>query len=265
MKNERSLFSSINDYFDKIYVITLEGCEDRQQSIQTHFTGLNYTFWPGTDKRKLDPKVQENLDLYNDQLHKNTKRTTRSMSLGEYACACSHRSIYEDALANNYQRVLIFEDDAIPLLNRITAFEAEMASLPEDWDVVLFDYYDHQAPSFKTFVKQWVYRVYHKLHIANWHKVSSKLINHLVMRDYNTHFYHPGKLSGAHAYAISLKAAKHYTAYQKPVILQADRIFYYYSEHEILKEFALKDPMFGRGVVSEISTIGVHNPENKAF
>lgn len=265
MKNEGSLFAGLNDYFDKIYVITLEGCDDRQQSIQTHFAGLNYVFWPGTDKRKLDSNILTDQASYDDYKHKRTKRTTRSMSLGEYACACSHRSIYQDAVTNGYARVLIFEDDAIPRLDRIVDFEAKMATLPDDWDLVLFDYYDHQVPSFKTSIKKAVYMLYQKLHIANWHKVSPKLVSYLGMREYNQDFYHPGKLSGAHAYAVSNKAANHYLEYQSPVILQADRIFYYYSEYCELKEFAMKVPMFARGEVSEISTIGVHNPENKAF
>jgi glycosyl transferase family 25 len=265
MNAPSSVFAALNQYFDKIYVITLEGCDDRQDSIKSHFSGLNYSFWPGTDKRKLPSNVQNDPSLYDDAMHKNTKRTSRSMSLGEYACACSHRSIYEDVVANNYERVLIFEDDAIPLLGRLSEFSVEMATLPSDWDVVLFDYYDHQLPSFKTSLKQSIYRLYQALHIANWHKVSPTLLSHLPMREFNEYFYLPGKLSGAHAYAVSNKAAKAYVEYQTPVILQADRIFYYYSQYKTLKEFALKDAMFGRGEVSEISTIGVHNPEKKAF
>lgn len=265
MNSKQAPFDTLNQYFDKIYVITLDGCEDRQQSIESHFAGLKYVFWPGTDKRKLKPDVLDNTGLYDDDKHKNTKRTTRSLSLGEYACACSHRSIYEDVLANDYQRVLVFEDDAIPLLARLTDFNDEMSSLPSDWDIVLFDYYDHQAPSFKTSLKQSIYKLYHKLGIANWHKVSAKLIRYLAMREFNQHFYVPGKLSGAHAYAVSHKAAQHYVDYQTPVILQADRIFYYYSQYDRLQQFALKRPMFDRGTVSEISTIGVHNPENKLF
>jgi len=255
MKSKEEQFAEINDYFDAIYVITLDGYTERQQSIIEHFEGLKYTFWAGTDKRKLPENTMHNKALYDDVAHKLTKRTSRSMSLGEYCCAMSHVNIYKDMIEKKYKRVLIFEDDAVPVTTEIPFFSEQMSSLPNDWDLVLFDYYDHYLPTIQTTVKQFIYHLYHSLHIANWHLVPRKLIDRIVMKEFNQHFFIPGKVSGSHSYAISEKAAKHYIEYQTPVKLQADRIFYYYQQYEVLNEFASKKPIFTTGEVAKVTTI----------
>jgi glycosyl transferase family 25 len=77
----------------------------------------------------------------------------------------------------------------------------------------------------------------------------------MLMRTYNKDFYLAGRLSGAHAYAISLNAATYYLDYQQPVKLQADRIFYYCEGLDDKSIFACKKPMFLRGELSKVSSI----------
>lgn len=254
-----AVFADLNQYFDKIYVITLEGYEARQASIKEHFDGLNYEFWPGTDKRDFSDEVLKDTTLYNDKVHRITKRTSRSMTLGEYCCSVSHRRIFEDMLEHGHERALIFEDDAIPVLSALPDFKTTMASLDQGWDLILFDYYDHYLEGFGSSVKKALYKLYHHLHIANWQHVPKHLINNITMREYNEHFYKVGKCSGAHSYAVSAKAAKHYIDMQTPVILQADRIFYYDNEPDKLKKFASKTSFFDRGDVSLVSSIQTRN------
>ena len=249
------VFTPLNDYFDGIFVITLDGYEARQNSIKQNMQGLNFEFWFGTDKRELDDSVLLDNSQYDNESHQNIKRTHRSMSLSEYACACSHRGIYQHMLDNNLQRVLIFEDDAVPDLQELNHFAQRIATLPEDWKVVLFDYYGSHYENTKGLLRRQIYKIYHYLRISNWHTVSLPLIDKMLMRPYNTHFYLAGRLSGAHAYSISLDAAKYYCDYQQPVKLQADRIFYYAQGLDGNSVFACKKPMFLRGELSEVSSI----------
>jgi len=252
-----SIFAPLNDYFDGVFVITLDGYEARQNSIKQNMQGLNFEFWLGTDKRELDASILQDNSHYDDGSHQQIKRTHRSMSLSEYACACSHRSIYQHMLDKNLQRVLIFEDDAVPDLQQLNYFAQRIATLPDDWKVVLFDYYGSHYEDAKGLFKRQMYRFYHHLKISNWHKVSLSLIDKMLMRTYNKHFYLAGRLSGAHAYALSLDAAKYYLDYQQPVKLQADRVFYYAEGLDDERIFACKKPMFLRGELSEISSIQI--------
>jgi|GEM_PF-626718 len=250
-------FAHINRYFDKIYVINLSRAEQRRDSIAKHFEGLNYVFWVATDRLQLDQSVLQDAQKYDDLAHKRIKRTHRSMTLGEYACAHSHLSIYADAVKHNFQRILIFEDDAVPVLDRLSNFDKQLSSLPDDWDCVLFDYYDAHFSSALTALKQAMYKVFHFLNISNWQNVPLDLINNMSMRHYNDDFYIPGRFSGSHAYALSLKAARAFAEYQTPIKLQADRIFYYYLQNTDLKQFAAKRPMFTRGELAQTSFIGL--------
>ncbi|MGQ8364177.1 glycosyltransferase family 25 protein [Glaciecola sp. 1036] len=249
------MFEAFNQYFDKIYIVTLEGYEDRHKSIEKYMAGLDYTLWWGTDKRKLPQDILQDTAFYDDAAHRHTKRTTRSMNLGELGCADSHRRIYQDAVENQYRRVAIFEDDAVPNPKVLANFAQQMATLPQDWDTVIFDYYDAHFEDFKGKLKQATYKMFHKLHIANWHKVPVELIDQMLMRDFNQYFYLSGRFSGSHAYAVSLNAAKKYLAYQTPIKLQADRIFYYHKSSFPLHNFACKEPMFLQGEVAQQSTI----------
>ncbi|MFC3123085.1 glycosyltransferase family 25 protein [Agaribacter flavus] len=252
---QASFFSPLNTYFDAIFVITMEQAEARQNSIKKHMEGLNYAFWPATDKNKLDPSILSDTRYYDDEKHRNIKRTHRSMTLAEYACASSHRSIYEHMLAKNLSRVLIFEDDAIPNVDVLKHFTERMSTLSTNWDVVLFDYYDCHYESVTSYLKQGLYKLYHKLGISNWQKVPLSLINNMLMQDYNTDFYRAGRLSGSHAYCLTLNAAKHYANFQSPVVLQPDRVFYYYQAEHPLNVFACKQAMFLRGEESNTSQI----------
>ena len=250
-----NVFAPLNDFFDAIFVITLEGYEMRQQSIRENMNGLNFEFWFGTDKRKLDEAVLLDNTQYDDESHQKIKRTHRSMSLSEYACACSHRSIYKHMVDNNLKRVLIFEDDAIPNEDELKNFSTHIETLPDDWKVLLFDYYGAKYEDTKGRLKRQMYKLCHYLNISNWQNVSLSMINRMLMRPYNNHFYLAGRLSGAHAYSVTQDAAKYYLDYQHPIKLQADRLFYYCEGLDNEKIFACKKPMFLRGELSKVSSI----------
>ncbi len=257
MQDVKHGFEFINNYFDKIYVISLKGSTSRHESIKHHLNELNYEIFWGTDKRDLPQTITQDTSFYDDTAHRQIKRTKRSMILAECACADSHRRIYKDVIDNDYNRVLIFEDDAIPVLSTIGNVERALNTLPENWDLILFDYYDHYLPSAGNNTKRWIYSILHHLKIGGWDQIPPALIALRNMREYNQYFWRPGKLSGAHAYAVSNNGAKHYLNYQTPIKLQADRIFYFYHAIQALNDFALKIPIFARGEESKTSTIDV--------
>ncbi len=90
----------INSYFDKIYLLNLFKRKDRLVSSKDRLDKLNikYEVFNGTDGSVLN-KVLQNL---------NNPNFTNPSYLG---CAISHLSIYQDAILNKYDRILILEDD----------------------------------------------------------------------------------------------------------------------------------------------------------
>lgn len=257
MNDTEKAFDFINHYFDKIYILSLKDSVSRHESLKEHMSYVDYEIFWGTDKKELPAQIINDKSFYDDNAHRNTKRTKRSMILGECACADSHRRIYQDIIDNGYQRALIFEDDVVPVLNELRELEHRFTTLPSDWDLILLDYYDHYLPSKTNIFKSNVYSMLHKLNIGGWGQIPLPLIKQRNMREYNEYFWRPGKLSGTHAYAVSSNAAKRYIAYQTPIKLQADRVFYFYHAEHALNDFALKAPAFARGEVANISTIDV--------
>ena len=90
----------INSYFDKIYLLNLFKRKDRLVSSKDRLDKLNikYEVFNGTDGTVLN-KILQNL---------NNPNFTNPSYLG---CAISHLSIYQDAILNKYDRILILEDD----------------------------------------------------------------------------------------------------------------------------------------------------------
>lgn len=264
LQNSSDCFTALNQYFDQIYVLTLPHCSDRQKNVEKVLAGLDWQFFWGTDKKQLNLDSEEGNKLYDDMLHRQTKRTHRSMNIGEVACALSHKRIYQDVLEKGYQRVLIMEDDVLPEIEKLAHFGQVAKQLPQDWELLMLGYYGEKRPSLKSKVQQNLYKFFHFLHLFNWHKVSKSWIEDIQLQDYSDDLFTIGKVLGAHAYAISNTSAEKFVRYQTPVRIQADRIFNYYKAEYGLKAFAVKDTMFTLSELSKISSIQTYSNVTQA-
>lgn len=252
---ELNPFSSLNDYFDNIYVLTLQGATERQKNVEKVLSGLDWQFFWGTDKNNLNmPELLEQ-GIYDDQLHCSTKRTHRSMNIGEIACSLSHKRIYQDMLEKGYQRALIMEDDVLPEFDRLHEFSRIIDQLPDDWEVLMLGYYGEKRPALASNIQRVVYLLCHTLKLFNWHKVSKNWINKMCLSDYSEDLYSIGKVLGTHSYAVNASAAEKFTKYQTPVCMQADRVFTYYGADNALNGFAPKRTLFTLSELSKVSSI----------
>ena len=109
----------INDTFDHIYCLNLKRRPDRWNDVKFQFKlhGINAERFGAIDGKTLRRPVDVTTD----------KRAS------EVACNLSHISILKHALENNYNEILVFEDDAVlhPDFNR--EFEKYYKQLPKDW------------------------------------------------------------------------------------------------------------------------------------
>jgi glycosyl transferase family 25 len=238
------VFQPLNQYFDKIHVLSLPHATARHANIVRVLDGLNWSYFWGADKKDYSATQVIEQHIYDDVAHKHTKRTSRSMNLGEVACALSHRNIYQNMLDEGHKRILILEDDVLPQPEQLQYFDRVICQLPEDWELLMLGYYGHKPPTLPYRLQRQIYLGFHYLRVANWHKVSRSWIDNICMQPYSADIHHMGKVLGTHAYAVSASAAEKFVAYQTPVHLQADRIFNYYAAQHSLNAFALKNTFF---------------------
>jgi GR25 family glycosyltransferase involved in LPS biosynthesis len=108
---------SINVYFDKVYCINLTKRLDRLTSATQEFQKNNIIFerYPAIDGNQLQPN--------------------NYMKLGEFGCLLSHVSVLRNAKENEYEKILITEDDIEFSENFTDRFFEYIKDLPDDWDM----------------------------------------------------------------------------------------------------------------------------------
>ena len=105
---------NINIYFDKIYCLNLDRRQDRWKKASEQFNrfNINVERWSAIDGDSLDNKL---LDYYNPDGLKGEEASILGIPENKNAIGCllSHLEIIKNAKENNYNRILIFEDDVI--------------------------------------------------------------------------------------------------------------------------------------------------------
>ncbi len=117
---------------DKTYLINLPHRIDRLRIAKLQFNkaGINgYKIFPAIDARKLN---------INGVIEKNQ---------GLIGCFLSHYFILQEAILNNYKRIVVFEDDIILVDNFKDKFEEGMKQITEKWQLLYLGYYERTGQS----------------------------------------------------------------------------------------------------------------------
>ena len=110
--------STINRYFDKVFCINLDRRPDKWAESTEEFKkiGLEVERVSGVDGQTLKPLGK--------------------ITAGEMGCSLSHINILKSMVENNWQRILVLEDDAVFIPNVQEYFEANLAAIPTEWDML---------------------------------------------------------------------------------------------------------------------------------
>ncbi len=231
----KQMFEALNNFFDKIYVITLERATDRHLLVKQQLEGLNYTFLYGTDKNDLQYERLVQNKLYDPVLAQKHHLVGKEMRVSEIACSMSHRAVYEDVVKNKYQKVLILEDDVIVDKENIALFETVARELPVNWGLWYLGFAKHERPPGIAVLKK---LFYHLLYATGIKKTfNHTVINNLYPKPFSKHLQHAGFHDCAHAYAITGTTAGIFLKMQQPVSYVADHLLAYAASGRLVDAF----------------------------
>ena len=247
----------MHQYFDRILVVSVPRFAERHVKLKTNLEGLPFDFFWGADKLELNYDEAKTNGTYDEQHAKKLQRQHKALNPGEVACSLSHRMVYAEIVKNNWKKVLILEDDVLPIAENLAKLPAALDELPDNWELVYLGYLKHEkvTPSLKA--KQFFYKILSALGLMAW---SYKMVTNLLPKPFSRHLKKAGFHDCTHAYAVTLAGAKKLLAAQTPVVYRADDLLSATIMKGELKAFVTEPKFFDQeifhnaAILSEIKT-----------
>jgi len=200
-------------------IVSVPRFTDRHEGVKNNLEGLLFDFFWGADKLELDYDAVKANGTYDEQRAKKQQRQGKALNLGEIACSLSHRMVYEAMVKNNWKKVLIFEDDVLPIAENLEELPAALDELPDTWELVYLGYLKHEKVTTALKTKQFFYKILSAFGLMAW---TYKMVTNLLPKPFSAHLKKAGFHDCTHAYAITLQAAAKLLSAQTPVVYRAD-------------------------------------------
>jgi glycosyl transferase family 25 len=233
-------YAPLNAFFDRALVVTLHRATERHERLPERLRGLRYELFWGTDKADLDLATLQAEGTYDDARARRATRYRKPMTLGQIGCSLSHRRIYELAIRNGWERVLVFEDDVAPRTGDLAMLGAALSELPPGWDLVYLGYERGERARLRDRVKQAAYLGLATVGLHHW---TPRQVRGLYPRPFSPHLRIAGKHHCTHAYGFTLAGARKMLAAQTPVIYPSDQLLLHMCMAGELRAF-ITDPKF---------------------
>ena len=247
----------LEQYFDKILVVSVPRFTYRHHRVKQSLEGLPFDFFWGADKLELDYDTAKTNGTYDEQRAKKLQRQGKALNPGEIACSLSHRMVYAAIIKNNWKKVLILEDDVLPIAENLAALPAALDELPAGWELVYLGYLKHEKVTTALKAKQLFYKIISALGMMAW---SYKMVSNFLPKPFSAHLKKAGFHDCTHAYAVTVEAAKKLLAAQTPVVYRADDLLSATIMKGELNAFVTEPKFFDQeifhdaAIVSEIKT-----------
>jgi len=219
LKIPANISNFLQQYFDKILVVSVPRFTGRHERVKQSLDGLPFEFFWGADKLGINYDTAKRDGTYDEQKAKKLQRQGKALNPGEIACSLSHRNVYTAMIENDWKKVLILEDDVLPLTEKMDALPEALNELPGDWELVYLGYLKHENVTAGLKVKQFFYKILSALGLMAW---SYKMVTNLLPKPFSAHLKKAGFHDCTHAYALTLEGAKKLLASQTPVVYRAD-------------------------------------------
>jgi glycosyl transferase family 25 len=203
---------------DKVYLINLDESKERLKISDRELKKIggifaDYTRISGINGNKLpDDYVKSITTPYSYYYLKNGRDTHYQMdTLGAIGCYLSHMKVWKDMIDNNYQNVIIFEDNF--LLDNINKLINGLENLPSDTKIAYLSHFDLSLKKkINRINKFWyttdnLYMITTKCYFLNI-ELAKKLYNKSLPIDTHVDFY-------INYYCINNKINRYYI-YEEP-------------------------------------------------
>ncbi|MBA2500404.1 MAG: glycosyltransferase family 25 protein [Chitinophagaceae bacterium] len=238
-----SAFSFLNQFYDKIYVLSLPRLQNRVDYINTTLHGLDFEFFWGIDKENTSLDQLKDELLFSPESYRQFYKKPQQMHIGMLCCSLGHLQIYEHIVANQIGKTLILEDDAIPQFGNLEFFPEIIKELPDDWELFYLGYEKNEILGKKEKIKKRYYQLF------NMHaqlKLSRKMYNRFYPEEIGKYMSVAGFHDCTHAYCVTLEGAKKLINHQKPVSFNADNLLSYLVLTNKINGYISKQKLFNQ-------------------
>lgn len=234
-------FQHLNNYFDKILVLTLPRLTSRIESFKEKFEGLDYEFFYGTDKLQTSIESLKNRGAYSTKAYSKFYKRPVDMSLGMLCCSLGHMDIYNFITENKFSKTMILEDDAFPIKDQLTNFNAIISDLPDDWELFYLGYEKNELLGRREKANRFVKSILpHHTQL----KLSGKIFKNFYATPLSVHISKAGFHDCTHAYAVTLEGAQKLKNFSHPVSFHPDNLLAYLNCTGKIKGYISRTKLF---------------------
>ena len=233
--------SVLQQYFDKVLVLTVPRFKERQEKVNERLKGIDFEFFYGTDKNDLDGSFISDNYVYDKKDTLEIRKYYSPLNTGEIACSLSHRNIYQAIVDKGWKRVLIFEDDVVPDFDNLPLIIDALKELPEDWELFYLGYLKNEKATIGKRLKQVWYQIMGRFGLS---RIPVSMIKRSLPQKFSPSLLRAGFHDCIHAYAVSKEGAKKIIAAQTPVKYRADNLLSALILKQELNAFISKEHLF---------------------
>ncbi len=250
--NQMAAINLLNQYFEKIYILTIKSMEERHALLEKNLAGLQYNLFFGLYKNEIELKSYVENGLYNNEKYLQFNKDGKEIRLGVFCCAMGHRAIYEDMVANNIKTALILEDDALIIQNNIAAIPKILNELPATWELLYLGYEKNDNYGIKQWLKSKFYQIFPRHTLL---KIKPNQYKKYYAKPLTAHIWQSGFHDCTHAYAVTLTAAKKLITLQTPVVFKSDTLLSFAVSLNKVEAYIAKPKIFDQLSIQQNATI----------
>lgn len=241
MSGASAAFEFLNGWADRIFVLSLRRAAERRARVRERLAGLHYRFVDAVDKLDLDRERLVRDRVFDERGTPRAFRHRGEMPLGHIGCSLSHRALYEEIGRNGWRRVVVFEDDVLPVPGALDHLPDVLRQLPEDWELCYLGYWRSAAPTLGDRMRQALYVGLSPFRLVRWRPCEAM---RLLPRRFSPNLWRAGRHLCTHAYAVSAAGARKLLEAQTPVAFNSDQLLVYLVLRGRLSAYAAEPKVF---------------------
>jgi len=236
----------LNEFFDKIYVITIPRNKERLDLFLSQKKGIEIELFNGVDGKTLYPEIPFTRDFPISFFEENgiSADRGRSFNKGQLGCALSNLLLQKEIVRLKLKNALILEDDAVLVPGQLDYFENAINQLPTNWELFYLGYNNMSKWTNNFFTRMILLAKYNIWPIAVEGKKSNVRGKNFFSKPYSKLLYVPGVYYGTHAYALSFAGAQKIVKIDTPLQYGYDATLMHACYNKLLNAFSLRAPLF---------------------